>query len=139
MHSLHRNTPAVLKQREVRGIKPTGIFKKLFINGKLQGGGWEFESQKKVQALHIYFIYNAMLVSAYSEVNQPYVYICPFPLAPSHPPLEVVTEQLTGSSPSGIQRLPLAVYFTHGHVYTSGSLFQVTHPLLPVSMRNGTY
>lgn len=58
-----------------------------------------------------------------------YTYV-PSLLPPSHPPREVVTEQ-RAELPVVYRGFPLAVYFTHGHVYTSGSLFQVTPPSPP--------
>ena len=89
--------------------------------------GANLKDKRKSSLSTFYFIYSAMLVSLYNEVNQPHVYICPFPLAPlpsSHPALEVITEQ-----PGAIQRLPTScLFYTRSCIYVSVTLS--IHPTL---------
>ena len=40
--------------------------------------------------LGVYLLYNGVLVLLYKEVNQPYVYICPFPLRPPSSPIPLL-------------------------------------------------
>ena len=70
----------------------------------------------------------------YTEVNQLYVYIYPFPLGspshpppPSHPSIQVITEH-RAELPVLYSRFPLAIYFTHGSVFMSDLITQFIPP-----------
>ena len=59
----------------------------------------------------------------YKEVNQLYAYTYPLslglPFHPPIPPLWVITEY-RAELPGLYTRFPLAIYFTHGGVFTTG-------------------